>query len=179
MSGKRKERTEEEEQVEQCASFDEIVKSKRIDPDGVEVYDRGDAMGRGVRTKRAFKRRQIVCSYGGKCYRLNSKEDIKSDSDYKYLIVKNIVVDGAPNLKESRGHTGAFINDANGPIRSPEIKNNVRFSNGSIRNANGVRKRAVWVRAERDLAAGEELWLAYGKDYWQSREMIAKQMNKT
>ena len=47
------------------AKFSEVAASGRFNPDDVEVFQRSDGMGRSVRTRRPFKRGEVVCSYGG------------------------------------------------------------------------------------------------------------------
>lgn len=152
------------------ATFSDVVASGRMNADGVEVFDRGDSIGKSVRACRAFKRLDIVCSYGGKVYLYGSDTDNSIESEYKYLMLKNVIVDGDPRFPESRGHAGSFINDARGKIKQNAQKNNVYFSNGTVVCADGQRRRIVWIRAAQPIEAGQELWLDYGRDYWTSRQ---------
>jgi hypothetical protein len=149
------------------ASADAIAASERVDLNGVEIFDRGDAMGKSVRTLRAFSRGEIVCSYGGR--EIVDWSQVHA-TDYAYQVSKNLIVDGNPKFPESNGHAGAFINDACGPIRSAGLVNNVYFSNGFVRAPDGGKLRAIWLRAKFNIPAGAELFLSYGQSYWQRNE---------
>lgn len=147
------------------ATFAEVEASGRIDPSGVEVFDRGDEVGKSVRTTKSYRRDEIVCSYGGRLF--PSSEP--SDTLYAYLMNGKTVVDGDPRWPETQGHVGSFINDACGPVRNDAVSNNVCFSNGFVLTSRG-KVRAVWIKAKRDLPEGTELFLSYGRGYWAGRD---------
>jgi len=144
------------------ASFDEVVASGRIDPDAVEVFERTDGMGRSVRTRRAFKRGQAVCSYGG----LVLPSHKRPASDYLFLLSNNFIVDGNPQLPEAGGHVGKFVNDAAGPIRAEGVTNNLRFTTGTLNTPAGERVKTVLLKAKRNLPENTELFVGYGSSYW-------------
>mgnify|MGYP000210997584 CR=1 FL=1 len=141
------------------ASIEEIKKSLKFSDDGIEVFERSDGMGRSVRTKRNFKYNEILCSYGGK---LISKEE-QPDTDFALTISRSHVIDGSPQNKESHGHVGNFINDANGPIKCGQ--NNAVFSVGSIQTDEG-RKKCIWIKSRHPIQSNTELFISYGAQYW-------------
>lgn len=158
-----------------CASVEELAATGRLDPHGVEVFERGDAIGKSVRALRAFERNDIVCSYGGRVYHADDERYRTTRSNYKYTWSKSILIDGHPKYAESRGHAGSYLNDALGPVRLPGCKNNVRFCNGSfVDPVSGETRPVVWIRAVRRINAGDELWLSYSRQYWRAQAIIEK-----
>jgi len=107
---------------------------------------------------------QIVCTYGGRCFR---DDDDVPQSNYLLGVKKGLVIDGNPLFPESSGHMGIYINDACGPIKTGD-KNNVRFSLGWIQTSDG-KKQVIWIRAKKHIAAGDELFLSYGSDFWKKK----------
>lgn len=159
-------------------TIEEAAASGRFDPTGVEVVTHDGALGRGVRARRAFKRGDIVCTYGGRVCSLASVRRAATDGAYRYEWLRDLFIDGDPKLPEARGHLGSFINDALGTLRLPGCKNNVRFCNGHFRAPDGKRRYIVWIRAKRRIAPGECLWLAYGADYWNIERLLARREDR-
>lgn len=145
------------------ATAEQVFASGRVDPAAVEVFQRTDGMGRSVRTRRPFKRGQVVCSYGGRVHRTTEL----TKSDYFFQLSNKYVVDGDPNLPESQGHVGNLVNDACGPIRVDGVTNNLYFSIGSIMQTNGEKIKTVLLKTKRALPeVGTELFISYGPSYW-------------
>jgi hypothetical protein len=153
------------------APIDAVVESGRVDPDAVEVFLRDDGMGRSVRTRRAFKCDEVVCSYGGRVLPTFAKPA----SDYLLQISSKAIVDGNPNLPEAAGHVGNLVNDAKGPIRDESVENNLYFSIGSVKLSDGRKMKTVLLKAKRKLpSAGIELFVSYGPSYWSGAKKAKK-----
>lgn len=146
------------------ATGQELIDEGIIDPDGVEVFDRRDILGRSVRACNDFADGDIVCSYGGKAYKKNSAFAAFSTSLYRVDFDDVLEVDGHPSYPETKNHVGSFINDAKGPISIPGKRNNVYLRPQSLQ-INGVNKYAILLLANGPIDIGEELFLDYG-NYW-------------
>lgn len=143
------------------ATGEEIRKSGKIDYEATQVIDTGTERGRGLFARKTIARGTIVASYGG---RSENSENLNSFSAFRYAYNRNNIIDGEPQLKESMGHLGNFVNDAHGPARISS-GNNARYSSGNI-NLNGKRIPTVWIVTTRTIYAGQEICVYYGKSYW-------------
>lgn len=155
----------------------QLVNKNIIDSAAVEVFERGDAMGKSVRARRAFQVGQVVCSYGGKVYPVNAETDaLLRGTAYRFVIDHSCEVDGNPDLDETKGHVGSFINDAKGPIRVAGARNNVTIRIMFIIH-DGQLNRALLVVAKRAIEIGDEIWMSYGPSYWVAAPAPSGAMN--
>lgn len=138
-------------------------------------------LGDGVVAGRDFKAGDILCSYGGKvlskvehdalvakhqshCPRVTYLIGLNEDEEQKGKAEELWYLDGHPSGIESIGHVGQYINDARGITDcSPNCKILIHDLEG---------KDAVYIVAERDIKAGEELFLSYGERYWLDDEEL-------
>lgn len=72
---------------------------------------------------------------------------------YIYFLKPNYVIDARAHPK----WLARYVNDAEGLVRSKERTNNAKF------RADGLR---VFIEATRDIQAGEEIFVSYGRKYW-------------
>ena len=72
---------------------------------------------------------------------------------YIYYLKPNHVIDARHHPKS----LARYVNDAQGLVRVKGRRNNARFVNDGLR---------VFVEATRDIQAGEEIFVEYGKKYW-------------
>jgi uncharacterized protein len=72
---------------------------------------------------------------------------------YIYFLKPNHVIDARDHPKS----LARYVNDARGLVRSKDRANNAKFTNDGLR---------VFVEATRDIQAGEEIFVEYGKKYW-------------
>lgn len=108
--------------------------------------------GLGLFTTEFIKKGSVVIEYKG---RITTWKEVKDDSTnaYIYKITNNHVIDARRTMKA----LARYANDACGLVRIKGINNNcVYFNDG---------KRA-FIEATRNIEAGSELLVAYGKDYW-------------
>ena len=139
----------------------QLIDRNIIDPLAVQVFDRGDVLGRSVRANRSFKIGEKICSYGGK----RIAKHVPVDSAYKVELDSETIIDGDPRHEETRDHVGSFINDAKGVVQFLGQRNNVVFKRSWFFDGTR-RQRIILVVASRPIRAGEELWLSYGIGYW-------------
>lgn len=106
--------------------------------------------GKGLFTKIVIKKGTQIVEYKGK-KRLSKKV---SDKSYAYNISKDRVID-AKNYTKGLAH---FANDADGLFRKKGLTNNCVYIQTEMR---------VYIVATKNIAAGREILVSYGKKYWQ------------
>ena len=111
--------------------------------------------GKGLFTLNDVKKGQIVCEYEGE--RINWDQAIerndKNKGGYVYFINKNNCID-AYYYKDTFGR---YANDAAGVGRISGFRNNSTYD---------VVKNKVYIRATRNITAGTEIFVSYGRGYW-------------
>ncbi len=141
--------------------------------DGVEVKESTiPHTGNGLFATRAFQKDEYITEYAG---RRRDAKDAKHmpGSHIRSLVSQVYAIDGAydeegntidnPQRTRQGKGGGAFANDAMGP------RNNARYTHldGPLfRGAETPNERIVLLQATRNIAAGEEIFVAYGIDYW-------------
>jgi len=101
----------------------------------------------------------IITEYTGRRVTWADVED-DADNPYLYHIDDENVIDASNDLKSF----GRYANDAAGFTRVPGLKNNAEYEEVENR---------VFIKAKTHITAGSEVFVAYGKGYWdQIRENI-------
>ena len=109
--------------------------------------------GKGLFTKKAIPKGTIITEYTGKVSKWKDAEHEDGTNPYIYYVTRNYVIDG----KGPEASIAKYANDARG------FKNVKGYTN----NAGYLQKgKRVFVEALRDITAGEEIFVAYGKEYW-------------
>ena len=124
--------------------------------------------GKGLFTLKFIAKGKKITEYKGKVS--NWKEVNHNDgmNAYIYYVNKNHVIDGSTNTD----NLARYINDAKGCEPGERPKNNCYFVNEGIR---------VFIEAKRDIEAGAELFVGYGKEYWDTLRLnwsLAKKKKK-
>lgn len=113
--------------------------------------------GKGLFTKNAIKKGEIVVEYTGEivswktCQKRNEEQE--GFGGYYFYISEKRCIDAQYDLKA----LARYANDAAGFVRITGVKNNCRYE---------VIKNRAYIVASRNLKPGEEIFVAYGKDYW-------------
>jgi len=115
--------------------------------------------GKGLFTDTDIKKDEIVCDYRGE--KLTWKECLKRNEEqdgygayYFYVTAKNCV-----DAQNTVWELGRYANDAAGFVRVEGIRNNSKYE---------VRKGVPYIVATRKIKAGEEIFVGYGKEYWEA-----------
>ncbi len=109
--------------------------------------------GRGLFTSKVIPKGARIVEYKGKIR--TWKEVQYEDSNYYiYYVTRNYIID-ASSYKKSMAR---YVNDAKGLTKIKGLNNNAEF----IRE-----KFKVFIEAIRDIPAGAEILVSYGKEYWQ------------
>ena len=109
--------------------------------------------GKGLFTTKAIPKGQKVVEYKGKVTKWKEVNGHNGQNGYIYYINRNHVID-------AWGHKGAFgryANDAKGLVRSEGLNNNCTYRIEGLR---------VFIYSMRPIPAGSELFVGYGKEYW-------------
>lgn len=109
--------------------------------------------GKGLFTKSLIPKGTSIIEYTGRV--TNWKEVLagKSFNGYVYYISRNHVIDA----KDPASGDARYANDAAGLVRVQGVRNNAAYT---------ISKKRVFITATRNIQPGEEILVAYGKEYW-------------
>ncbi|HEU5366648.1 MAG TPA: SET domain-containing protein [Hanamia sp.] len=110
--------------------------------------------GNGLFTTIFIPKGTRIIEYKG---RITSWRDVlngKEFNAYVYYVNRNHVIDAMKRKKS----LGRYANDATGLTKIDGISNNTRYV---------VEDNRVFIEAKKDIQAGEEILVSYGREYWQ------------
>lgn len=111
--------------------------------------------GKGLFTTKAIKKNTRVIEYKGEI--IDWKEYTKRVKEHKdgylFYINKKVCIDAYPTPQ----YKARFANDAAGLARVKGIRNNAVYE---------VEGNKCYIKATRNIAAGEEIFVSYTKEYW-------------
>lgn len=108
--------------------------------------------GKGLFTKKPIKKGEYIVEYKG---RKKKWSDVKDDdtNGYLYYVNRNFVIDARSAVKT----LGRFANDARGIGKIKGLTNNARYIYDDGH---------VYIEAIKNIPAGAEILVSYGKEYW-------------
>jgi SET domain-containing protein len=109
--------------------------------------------GKGLFTKVFITKGTLIVEYKGKITTWKKINSNKNFNGYVYYINRNHVIDA----KSSKKWLGRYANDAKGLNKLKSKQNNCCYTNIDNR---------VFIKAIKNIRAGEELFVSYGKEYW-------------
>ncbi len=121
--------------------------------------------GKGLFTKEFIAKDTCFLEYKGS---ITTWKEVSGDDHnaYIFFVNRNHVIDASKHMEE----LARYINDARGIKKVTGINNNTYYA---------VIKKRVFVYATKDIPAGSELFVGYGKDYWDTiRANIKKDLLK-
>ena len=113
--------------------------------------------GKGLWAKVNFRRGDIICKYEGEqvtwkeCQRRNLAQT-GYGSYYLYINERKCI-----DAQHTPWAIGRYANDAAGLSRIKELRNNARYK---------IIKGDPYIVASRNIRKGEEIFVSYGKKYW-------------
>jgi len=108
--------------------------------------------GRGLFTTVPISKGSAITEYKGKISSWNDADHDEGLNAYIFYVNRNHVIDAKGS--KALAH---FANDASGITKMDGMKNNSQYT---------TRGKRVFIEAKRDIKAGEEILVAYGKEYW-------------
>jgi uncharacterized protein len=109
--------------------------------------------GKGLFTKKKIQKGERIVEYKGKLMPWKEVNHRNGNNGYIYFINRKNVLDAFTYKKA----LGRYANDARGSHRVKGITNNAAY------NSEGLR---VYIEAIKDIPAGAEILVGYGKEYW-------------
>ena len=110
------------------------------------------AAGNGLYTSEDIMKGDVIIEYTGE---VTTWEDVRHDSEnvYIYFVNEDYVI----NAKNYPDAIARYANDAHGLTRKKDVHNNSKFV-----KIDGK----IFIKASKLIKAGEEIFVDYGKDYW-------------
>jgi SET domain-containing protein len=109
--------------------------------------------GNGLFTKKAIPKGTRIVEYKGRITTWKEVQKDKGSNPYIYFIKRDHVIDALPYKKA----LGRYANDARGLKRLKGITNNAEYVEDGMR---------VFIEAKKNIPAGAEILVDYGKEYW-------------
>jgi uncharacterized protein len=109
--------------------------------------------GKGLYTTKDIPRGTKIIEYKGKITTWKEVDDRKGLNAYIYYVTREHVID-ARTVKDALAR---YANDAKGLLRVDGITNNCTYIIEGLK---------VYIKAMRHIPAGSELFVGYGKEYW-------------
>ena len=125
--------------------------------------------GKGLFTNDFIPKGARIIEYKG---RIRTWKEVKDNDTnyYIFYVTRNHIIDAG----RTKTSLARYINDARGLKKIKGLSNNVEF----IRDG-----KRVFVEAKKNIPAGSEIFVSYGKDYWDvirnNQKIDAKTKSKT
>lgn len=109
--------------------------------------------GKGLFTKKFIPKGTRIVEYKG---RISAWKDVKDEdgkNGYIFYVNRNHVIDALP----VKSALARYANDAKGLVRLKNVNNNCDYVTDGLK---------AFIESKKDIQAGEEILVDYGKDYW-------------
>ena len=110
--------------------------------------------GKGLFTKVAIEKGTRICEYKGRKTDWKDVKDDEGENGYIFFINNKTVIDALKSIKTF----GRYANDASGYVKVKGLKNNSEYT---------VEGKRCYIDAIKDIPAKSEIFVSYGKEYWQ------------
>jgi uncharacterized protein len=109
--------------------------------------------GKGLFTRDLISKGSFIIEYKGSITTWKKVLESTEFNGYVYYVNRNHVIDA---VLDDAG-VARYANDAKGVVTIPGIVNNAEYV---------TRNKQVFIKATTEINAGEEILVAYGKEYW-------------
>jgi len=109
--------------------------------------------GKGLFTKKPISKGTRIIEYTGKRTTWKEVKDEDGKNGYIFYINRNNVIDALPTKKAY----ARYANDARGLVRIKGVLNNSDYIVDGLK---------AYIESKKDIPAGGEILVDYGKDYW-------------
>lgn len=110
--------------------------------------------GKGLFTKAFIPKGSRIVEYKGKITTWKEVDSHDGNNGYIYYVKRSHVIDASANAKA----LARYANDAKGLTRVKGVNNNAQYTEDGLK---------VYIEAVKDIPAGSEIFVEYGKEYWQ------------
>jgi uncharacterized protein len=122
--------------------------------------------GKGLFTNVNITKGTRIIEYKGKKRKWIDAKHEDGYNGYLMRVSRSVVIDALPAV-----HTfGRYANDARGFARMKGLTNNTEYVSEGNR---------CFIEATRNIKAGEEIFVSYGKEYWTLMRRIIQENNKS
>jgi hypothetical protein len=118
--------------------------------------------GKGLFTSKPIPKGAKIVEYKGAISTWKEVDDRKGLNGYIYYVNRHHVIDAWGNKRA----LARYANDAKGIVRTEGIRNNCMYAIEGLR---------VYIMALKNIPAGSELLVGYGKEYW---DIISENLRK-
>lgn len=109
--------------------------------------------GKGLFTTAMIPKGSLIVEYKGKITTWKEVDHREGSNGYIYYVKRNHVIDAS----RTRSALARYANDARGISRVKGLLNNAEYVEIGLK---------VYIKATRDIPAGAEIFVEYGKEYW-------------
>jgi uncharacterized protein len=109
--------------------------------------------GKGLFTKKFIPKGTRITEYKGKITTWGKVSHNNGENGYIYYVKRNHVIDAGKSLKAY----ARYANDARGLGKVKGLTNNSQYTEDGLH---------VYIESTRDIPAGSEILVGYGKEYW-------------
>jgi len=109
--------------------------------------------GDGLFTKKFIPKGTRIVEYKGRISTWKEVKDEDGKNGYIFYVNRNHVIDGKPFKKA----LARYANDARGLVKVAGLKNNCDYITDGVK---------AYIESKKDIPAGSEIFVDYGKDYW-------------
>lgn len=110
--------------------------------------------GKGLFTTKPVKKGTRIVEYKGKIVTWKKAKKEPGDNRYIFYVNRDHVIDAKRSKAKAR-----YANDAKGIMRIKGITNNSQYIEDGVK---------VFIEAKKNIPAGAEILVDYGKEYWDS-----------
>jgi SET domain-containing protein len=110
--------------------------------------------GNGLFTKRFIPKGTRIVQYKGKITTWGKVNHHNGENGYIYYVKRNHVIDAGRTKKA----LARYANDARGLKKIKGLTNNAQYTEDGLK---------VFIQATKDIPAGSEILVGYGKEYWE------------
>jgi len=110
--------------------------------------------GQGLFTKKFISKGTIITEHTGKITTWRAI-DFTDHNPYLFYVTRNHIIDA----RDQYDSYARFVNDANGHKRVNGFTNNSKYV---------IIDKRVFIIAIKDISAGNEIFISYGKEYWEA-----------
>lgn len=109
--------------------------------------------GKGLFTKVFIPKGTKIVEYKGTITTWKEVDHKQGENGYIYYVKRNYVIDARPHPEA----LARYANDARGLFRVKGMTNNAEYTEEGNK---------VYITATKDIYPGKEIFVAYGKEYW-------------